>query len=74
MHAELRAHPSVPWLVEPGNALSRVHGRLAPDRGWAPVQPPDNRSEEDETRIPLQKAIDDADYEHGHRVNELDFL
>ena len=33
-----------------------------------------NRSEEDETRIPLQKAIDDADYEHGHRVNELDFL
>jgi len=26
-------------LVEPGNALSRVHGRLAPDRGWAPVQP-----------------------------------
>ena len=30
-----------------------------------------NRSEEDETRIPLQKAIDDADYEHGHRVNEL---
>ena len=26
-----------------------------------------NRSEEDETRIPLQKAIDDADYEHGHR-------
>ena len=24
-----------------------------------------NRSEEDETRIPLQKAIDDADYEHG---------
>ena len=33
-----------------------------------------NRSEEDETRTPLQKAIDDADYEHGHRVNELDFL
>ena len=33
-----------------------------------------NRSEEDETRIPLQKAIDDADYEHGHRVHELDFL
>jgi hypothetical protein len=33
-----------------------------------------NRSEEDETRIPLQKAIDDADYEHGHRVNELDYL
>jgi hypothetical protein len=25
-------------LVEPGNALSRVHGRLAPDRGWAPVR------------------------------------
>ena len=23
---------------------------------------------------PLQKAIDDADYEHGHRKNELDFL
>ena len=33
-----------------------------------------NCSEEDETRIPLQKAIDDADYEHGHRVHELDFL
>ena len=33
-----------------------------------------NRSEEDETRTPLQKAIDDADYEHGHCVNELDFL
>ena len=25
-----------------------------------------NGSEEDETRAPLQKAIDDADYEHGH--------
>ena len=46
-------------LVE--NALSRVHGRLAPDRGWAPVQPWYNRSEEDETRTPLQKAINDAE-------------
>ena len=33
-----------------------------------------NCSEEDETRAPLQLAIDDADYEHGHRLNELDFL
>jgi hypothetical protein len=29
---------------------------------------------EDETRAPLQKAIDGADYEHGYRKNELDFL
>ena len=33
-----------------------------------------NCPEEDETRAPLQKASDDADYEHGHRKNELDFL
>ena len=33
-----------------------------------------NCSEEDETRAPLQLAIEDADYEHGHRLNELDFL
>ena len=64
MHAELRAHL---WLVERGmptlaftaDSRQTEAGRLY------------NRSEEDVTRTPLQKAIDDADYEHGHRVNEL---
>ena len=73
MHAELRAHP---WLGRTWECpLSRSRPTCARPRLGACttlVQP--LRREEDETRTPLQKAINDADYEHGHRVNELDFL
>ena len=54
--------PGMPTLAFTADSRQTEAGRLY------------NRSEEDETRTPLQKAIDDADYEHGHRVNELDFL
>ena len=58
-HAELRHAFVVGRNWDGAHTVLRSRPTRATDRGWAPVY---NCAEEDETRAPLQKAIDDAGY------------
>ena len=63
--------PQIEWSGLRHACRPRVHDRLAPDQGWAPVQL--LREGRHEDCSPLQKAIDNAGYEYNLRKKELDY-